>query len=241
MSEAGAYRCPSCGAPADPRSSACAFCKAALHPRRCPWCFEWFDGAGKDCPRCGAAAVRAPDGRLLHCPSCRERELSVRALGGAFLAGCGACGGVWADPASFKKICDDRATQAAYLGEGAFLPIPKPTDPSAKGVRYRPCASCGELMNRFNFAGCSGVVLDACKPHGVWFDADELRRIVEFIRGGGLDLAREKERSALEAERARLEAAKRDLRPEDPQMLEPSSGAFEPLTSARGLLRLFGL
>ena len=74
-----------------------------------------------------------------------------------------------------------------------------------------------------------------------WFDADELRRIVEFIRGGGLDLAREKERGALEAERARLEAAKREARPGDPQMLEPSSGAFEPLTSARGLLRLFGL
>ncbi|MDE2511394.1 MAG: hypothetical protein KGL74_09750, partial [Elusimicrobia bacterium] len=65
-------------------------------------------------------------------------------------------------------------------------------------------AACGELMNRFNFAGCSGVILDACKPHGVWFDADELRSIVAFIRDGGMDEAREHELRDLELERARL-------------------------------------
>ena len=51
--------------------------------------------------------------------------------------------------------------------------------------------------NRINFAKCSGVIVDVCKGHGTWFDRDELTRIVEFIRGGGLDAARAKERPLL--------------------------------------------
>ena len=71
-------------------------------------------------------------------------------------------------------------------------------------VRYVPCPQCGQLMNRVNFARCSGIVVDVCKGHGTWFDRDELREIVEFIRGGGLDLARQKEKRELEFEREQL-------------------------------------
>lgn len=234
MSDAGVYRCPSCGAPADPKSTACAFCRAALHPVRCPWCFDWTDAAARDCPRCGASVPPPEEARgPLHCPSCRGPELFTRVLGGARLSGCAACGGVWADSASFKRLCEDRSTQAAYMGQGSALPAPTPSDPSQGGILYRPCPSCGELMNRFNFASCSGVILDVCKPHGVWFDPDELRRIVAFIRGGGLDVAREKERQAMEFERRRLEQAADDLQ-------KPMTGFTPPiptsLASARGLL-----
>jgi hypothetical protein len=61
-------------------------------------------------------------------------------------------------------------------------------------------------MNRVNFAKCSGVIVDACRAHGTWFDENELRRIVEFIRSGGMDLARQKEKIELDAARRRLEA-----------------------------------
>jgi Zn-finger nucleic acid-binding protein len=59
-------------------------------------------------------------------------------------------------------------------------------------------------MNRVNFARCSGVIVDVCKGHGTWFDRDELRRIVEFIRGGGLDASRAREKREIEEERQRL-------------------------------------
>ena len=52
---------------------------------------------------------------------------------------------------------------------------------------------------------CSGVVVDICKGHGTWFDREELSRIVEFIRGGGRDAARAREKAALEEERRSLE------------------------------------
>ena len=59
-------------------------------------------------------------------------------------------------------------------------------------------------MNRINFARCSGVIVDVCKGHGTWFDHDELREILEFIRGGGLELSRQKEKHEIEFEREQL-------------------------------------
>ncbi len=62
-------------------------------------------------------------------------------------------------------------------------------------------------MNRVNFASCSTVVVDVCKAHGTWFDKDELRRIVEFIRAGGLEKARTKQIEELERQKRKLSTA----------------------------------
>jgi Zn-finger nucleic acid-binding protein len=59
-------------------------------------------------------------------------------------------------------------------------------------------------MNRNNFASSSGVIVDICKRHGIWFDAEELPRIIEFIRKGGLDHQRRKEKLQLEEQRKML-------------------------------------
>jgi len=71
---------------------------------------------------------------------------------------------------------------------------------------YVPCPACEKLMNRTNYAGCSGVVIDWCRDHGSWFDRSELHRIVLFIREGGLRKSRDrqKEQIRLESERLRL-------------------------------------
>lgn len=107
------------------------------------------------------------------------------------------------DVPSFEKICADREQQAAALG--AASPAPTKLVQDADKVRYVPCPECNQLMNRINFARCSGLVVDICKGHGTWFDREELSRIVEFIRGGGRDAARAREKAALEEERRSLE------------------------------------
>ena len=76
-------------------------------------------------------------------------------------------------------------------------------------MQYVKCPTCGQLMNRMNFARHSGVIVDVCKSHGTWFDRDELRQIVEFIGAGGLDAARDKERAQLELEKQRLKERER--------------------------------
>lgn len=49
-------------------------------------------------------------------------------------------------------------------------------------------------MNRQNFGGASGVIVDLCGKHGIWFDVGELPRVLEFVESGGL--ARERQRQA---------------------------------------------
>ena len=164
-----------------------------------------FLGA-KFCPHCGAAAVswqETPEKIL--CPGC-ERPLLRGEIGGAVLHECGKCLGVWLDKATFERVC--REAEAKSLIPGLADSPPPPPLPEIPKVRYVKCPRCRKLMNRVNFAEHSGVVLDVCRNHGTWFDANELQRIVQFIRDGGLDQARERGKLELAAERRRLQASR---------------------------------
>jgi Zn-finger nucleic acid-binding protein len=147
------------------------------------------------------------------------------------------------DVPSFEKICADREQQAAVLG--AASPVPRGEVSESGKVRYAPCPQCAQLMNRINFARCSGVIVDICKGHGSWFDRDELTRIVEFIRAGGLDAARAREKAAIQEERRQLRQQQHAMsgsrspllgvdEEDDPR--EP--GLTSGIASARGLLKL---
>jgi len=50
--------------------------------------------------------------------------------------------------------------------------------------------ACGQVRNRRNFAEVSGVILDWCRAHGWWFDANELENAIAFLERGGLQRAR---------------------------------------------------
>jgi Zn-finger nucleic acid-binding protein len=162
-----------------------------------------FVGA-KFCSHCGARADRAETATATTelCPRCRT-DLNGVVIGNTNLRECPQCEGIWADAASLEQICQDREKQAAVLGMAAPLPTP-PQGQIERNIRYLPCPVCKKLMNRVNFAHCSHVVVDVCNPHGTWFDKDELRRIVEFIRSGGLDAARARELKDLEDKRRQL-------------------------------------
>ena len=125
-------------------------------------------------------------------------------IGNTNLLECPRCEGIWADTESLQRICADREQQAAVLG----IPRTLPDDSHGlENVRYIPCPICNKLMNRVAFAHCSRVVVDVCKAHGTWFDKDELRRIVEFIRAGGLEASRANEIAELERKRQELKSA----------------------------------
>jgi Zn-finger nucleic acid-binding protein len=160
----------------------------------------------RHCPHCGAAALEAKASTLstLKCPKCKS-DMQPITLGGSAMRECGTCGGLWLEVFAFEKICADREHQAAVLGLASPLTGYR-MDPTAKEitVRYFPCPQCGQLMNRMNFARCSGVIVDVCRTHGTWFDREELRQIIEFVRAGGLERSRQKEKRDLEFERQQL-------------------------------------
>ena len=197
--------CPSCGAPVASDATSCSHCGSRLAVVACPSCFGMVFAGAKFCSHCGAAIAReevAPDKTEL-CPRCQIAMEAV-VVGNTNLRECPKCEGIWADADSLQKICADREQQAAVLGIPHSLPV---DTNSLENVRYVPCPVCNTLMNRVCFAHCSGVVVDVCRSHGTWFDKDELRRIVEFIRAGGLDAARAEEIDELERKRRELRAA----------------------------------
>jgi len=200
--EAKTLRCSGCGASVPPDAPQCPYCLAQLATVACPACFSMVPLSASHCPGCGAAMApreaAAPDGAP--CPGC-EKPMADYMVGDLEVQACQACGGLWLDRAMFEQLGSSRERQGAVLGA---LPTPAaPPVVALEPVRYRPCPACRQRMNRVNYARRSGVVLDVCKEHGLWFDQDELRRVLAFIARGGLDRAREREIEELkEAKRA---------------------------------------
>jgi Zn-finger nucleic acid-binding protein len=161
------------------------------------------------------------------------------AIGTTTVRECDNCFGLWLDVPSFEKICADREQQAAVLGMASPAPQRQVADANNK-ISYAPCPECSQLMNRVNFARCSGVVVDICKGHGTWFDRDELTRIVEFIRGGGLEAGRAKEKAELIEERRKLENERiaLDMREAGSLRTHSSEDSLLGIASAGGLLKL---
>jgi Zn-finger nucleic acid-binding protein len=199
--------CPMCGAPASTDAPRCLHCGARLATVACPSCFGLMFVGERFCSHCGAKAQRtevsSATSRL--CPRCRVALEGV-VIGNSPLQECPHCEGIWADAAALEQICVDREKQAAVLGMAVALPEPA-SGQLETNIRYVPCPVCGKLMNRVNFAHCSHVIVDVCREHGTWFDKHELRRIVEFIRAGGLEAEREREVTELQEQRRQLNAA----------------------------------
>jgi Zn-finger nucleic acid-binding protein len=200
-----------CGAAAATDSTRCEHCGARLATVACPSCFGMMFLGEQFCPHCGAKADRqdaTEPARPEPCPRCQTNMEAV-IIGGSKVRECPKCEGLWMDVETLRQICADQEKQAAVLG----LPTQLPTNEGVEieqQIRYLACPVCGDMMNRVNFANFSGVIVDVCRLHGTWFDRDELRRIVVFIRAGGLDKARQREIQNLEADR-RLAHADRFL------------------------------
>ncbi len=152
------------------------------------------------CSGCGRELGLEPIPRAgsLQCPDCR-RAMAALDCGPGTLHDCERCGGQFLEHAALRELIErhDR------LDAGLVQPHARPA--RADRVRYVACPACGSMMNRRNFGGSSGVVVDVCAKHGTWFDPGELPRVLAFVESGGLTRARAKAREREEAELKRLE------------------------------------
>jgi Zn-finger nucleic acid-binding protein len=217
-----ALNCPNCGAGVSSDSVQCHYCRSRLKTMACPSCFGLMFMGSKYCPHCGQLSVQAEheiEDNIGRCPRCKI-NLNLLKINEINLRECGQCSGLWVDAATFENICANHENQAAVLGYTTSKDnsVPKST------VSYVPCPDCQQLMNRSNFARSSGIIIDLCKKHGVWFDAEELPKIIEFIRLGGLDHARQKEK-------IRLEEQMRRLREEQHKLSKENSGLNQSVTT----------
>jgi Zn-finger nucleic acid-binding protein len=190
-SHARALRCPGCGGWLDQGARRCGYCTIELAAVRCWRCFELAFAGSASCAACGAKlGLEGHLGPTEHrCPACTGEPLHRVVVGDHRIEECLACGGVLVDQATLEAL-----TRVTELEAGARLARDAPAAVTTLEVRYRGCPTCGALMNRLNFGQRSGVIIDVCKLHGVWFDADELTRVLAFVAGGGLVRQRERDR-----------------------------------------------
>ncbi|AUX24005.1 hypothetical protein SOCEGT47_045360 [Sorangium cellulosum] len=166
---------------------------------RCGGCYLANAPDAERCAGCGhelgLEPIAEPDTR--RCLDCDEPFAVFRAPAG-LLRDCRRCGGQLVEHALLRDLLSHRESY------GASAPRPPPRQRVDVRVRYVRCPICGDVMNRKNFAGKSGVIVDICREHGTWFDRGELPELLSFAASGGTARARQEQ---LEEEaRARRQA-----------------------------------
>jgi Zn-finger nucleic acid-binding protein len=228
----------------------------------CPVCMARVSGGARFCDHCGSPILvdqAAAAATTLRCPACGPRQLlRSRQFAGEPVAvsECVICGGLWADRRVFEVLLV-RARHAQLGGAAVAIAGERPERPAGTaaagaggaggagagvagaggGHLYRPCPVCAALMNRQNYGRKSGVILDICGAHGIWFDLDELPRVLAWIQGGGEERA-----GQLEAEETRAAAREQRLETEVRSSLGGGSWGYgEPNRNLLGgLVNLLG-
>jgi Zn-finger nucleic acid-binding protein len=185
----------------------------------CPCCSAPLQGGGPICAYCGSRldldlqgwSHLQPRGLnpQLHCPDCRC-ELESLQLGGPEpleLDRCPQCLGLFLPLGALERLVAQEGRSALQIDHRLLQALSETPRAAPARLRYRPCPSCGSLMNRTLHGKRSGVVVDRCRDHGLWLDAGELRQLLEWARAGGalLDLERRQEQAREEARRRHRE------------------------------------
>jgi len=122
------------------------------------------------------------------CPVCGDRSvLQSRRLGteAVSVLECQLCAGLWLGHDSFEQLKERAATKGEALRGLARQPLKPVQQRATAAVSYRPCICCGQLMVRRQYIRGSGVVVDICRDHGIWFDDEELSQLLHWISQGG--------------------------------------------------------
>jgi Zn-finger nucleic acid-binding protein len=203
--EAGMMRCPNCGGDVRESARTCGYCLAELATVRCHRCFALNATRSAHCSGCGRELGLEPvgDADARSCPSCQKALVSFRGTGGDLLD-CSGCGGQFVEHELLRSLFEAR--------EVTGLAVPRRVRRASlefAKVRYVPCPGCKQLMNRKNFGGESGVVVDVCSKHGTWFEEGELPQVLAFVESGGLARARARQRDREQEQNraARVQAA----------------------------------
>jgi Zn-finger nucleic acid-binding protein len=200
--------CPSCGGPVARGASHCEYCRSPLDFNLkgktipCPHCFASNPADSSFCIRCAHPLKGLVcEGEVLPdrlCPRC-EAPMSGKTIGEFSVIACDICSGLFITNETFELMQENSARVVFPV-----VRVPRaPLDPEAT-VRYIRCPVCRNVMNRTNFAKISGVIIDLCSSHGIWFDTDELEKIMDFIIRGGLQKARDKEIEELKEQDERV-------------------------------------
>ena len=111
----------------------------------------------------------------MNCPRCRT-PLNVQQAGNLVMNCCYQCGGLFLDGIASKRVVDavdpNAIATANQVSQHARAAVS--TDAVA------PCPACEKPLDRMPIPAAN-VTVDVCREHGVWFDRDELQRVVQAV------------------------------------------------------------
>jgi len=212
--DAAVVRCASCGAARQEGATACGYCGSdfTIHEQDletiCPSCLARISNAARFCHHCGtpiAPEEIASDPTDRVCPACGPgHQLRSRALGttGFSALECTTCAGLWVGESVFETLETREREKAAPAADAKTLReeiAARPHVAPRGGAFYRPCPVCSTAMTRINFSRISGILLDRCRDHGIWFDATELEAALRWIQIGGERAAARREADEVKA------------------------------------------
>lgn len=110
-----------------------------------------------NCPRCGVPlTAQQADRFLMHC--------------------CFQCGGLFLDGATSKRVVDALDPKAIEASDHAS----RHARANVATDAIAPCPVCTKALDRMPIPAAQ-VSVDVCREHGVWFDRDELHRVVRAV------------------------------------------------------------
>lgn len=189
--------CSACGGPREKGAKQCIFCHSdfTIHDRDvdtvCPNCFARVSDRAKFCCQCGSSMSAedvAGSKTEFNCPVCGDKsKLVSRKLSenGVNVQECPFCAGLWMGHQVFTQLRDRVRGKSTQPREVFHVSAKMKRGKRPDGPRYRHCVDCGKMMNQQTYGRGSGVIIDICRKHGIWFDADELHEIVQWISKGG--------------------------------------------------------
>lgn len=251
--DAAVVRCSSCGATRAEGRPACGYCGGdfTLHEQDlhtiCPACLARISDRARFCHHCAVALAPQPAataGKQLPCPACKGLSLVHRSLPqGPPLLECTRCLGFWIEPHDLRELLRRAAAGSeasrSLLEAGAARPRASRPPATASSVIYLPCPQCLTRMNRKRFPGGATVVVDYCRDHGLWFECQELERVLQAAAEG---LGERREAGRLPTDEAQERAQRRRERNEAwwAEGPLPSASSSTLLEDVLGLLgRLF--
>lgn len=111
----------------------------------------------------------------MNCPRCRT-PLNPQQAQRLTMHCCYSCGGLFLDGAASRRVVEavDPSAMATAQQVSQSAQRPVATDAVA------PCPICARALERMPIPAAN-VTVDVCSEHGVWFDRDELQRVVQAV------------------------------------------------------------
>jgi Zn-finger nucleic acid-binding protein len=186
-------------------SKNCSACSAPLgiHDLACKYCLTKAD---IDIKGVHHHTKQKPETHRL-CPNCKINmdTINLHLEGDFLIEQCSQCFSLFFDPGELEFILNQTVNKPEVVNHLKLNQLIEQHYDQDHSISYKPCPSCGEIMNRKNYGARSGVVIDYCSQHGVFLDSGELMRLCQWAKAGGQEHSQRIDEAKTKA------AQKRDL------------------------------